>query len=126
MPLISSTLLATSITAWGIPKLQSLKFKQIIRQEGPKSHHNKAGTPTMGGLLILIGVLFGTLLWADLNNYYVCILLMVATNIMPSFSNSLEQFSIKRSTSATCSTTSIANTTENFFSVLKFSGEQCI
>src|SRR6185436_20978909 len=41
---------------------------QVIRQEGPTSHHLKAGTPTMGGLLILTAALVPTLLWADLTN----------------------------------------------------------
>ena len=52
-----------------------------IRQDGPIDHIiKKVGTPTMGGLLILIGILFGTLLWADLSNPYVWVLLMVATS----------------------------------------------
>src|SRR5262249_1780012 len=46
---------------------------QVIRQEGPQSHRAKAGTPTMGGLLILTSALVPTLLWADLSNPYVWI-----------------------------------------------------
>ena len=61
--------------------IQSHKFTGPIRDDGPEEHIvKKIGTPTMGGVLILIGILFGTLLWADLNNIYVWILLMVATS----------------------------------------------
>ena len=50
---------------------------QPIREDGPESHLAKKGTPTMGGFLILFGILAGTLLWADLTNQYVWIVLMV-------------------------------------------------
>ena len=61
--------------------IQSHKITGPIREDGPIDHIvKKVGTPTMGGLLILIGILFGTLLWADLNNSYIWVLLMVATS----------------------------------------------
>ena len=50
---------------------------QPIREDGPKTHLAKKGTPTMGGLMILMGVLVGTLLWADLTNIYVWVVLFV-------------------------------------------------
>ncbi|MBI07304.1 MAG: phospho-N-acetylmuramoyl-pentapeptide-transferase [Rhodospirillaceae bacterium] len=50
---------------------------QPIREDGPETHFKKQGTPTMGGFLILLGVLSGTLLWADLTNAYVWIILFV-------------------------------------------------
>jgi len=56
-----------------IRRLRDFKVGQIIRQEGPQSHHSKAGTPTMGGVLILGSVIVPTLLWADLLNPYVWI-----------------------------------------------------
>ena len=56
-----------------IRRLRDFKVGQIIRQEGPQSHHSKAGTPTMGGVLILASVIVPTLLWADLLNPYVWI-----------------------------------------------------
>lgn len=56
-----------------IRRLRDFKVGQIIRQEGPQSHHSKAGTPTMGGVLILGCVIIPTLLWADLLNPYVWI-----------------------------------------------------
>ncbi len=66
-PLIITTLISTLITAWGIPKLQTLKIKQIIRKEGPAEHHNKAGTPTMGGLLTIpVGLVIANLI--SINN----------------------------------------------------------
>src|SRR6476661_501444 len=54
-----------------IRKLREFQIGQVIRQEGPASHRPKAGTPTMGGLLILTAALVPTLLWADLTNAYV-------------------------------------------------------
>ena len=52
---------------------------QPIRSDGPEGHFAKRGTPTMGGLLILIGIIVSTLLWADLTNPYVWVVLMVTT-----------------------------------------------
>ena len=56
---------------WMIRKLTALKIGQSIRSDGPQSHLVKAGTPTMGGALILAAVAVTTLLWADLQNRYV-------------------------------------------------------
>src|SRR5687767_4802322 len=56
---------------WMIRKLRDFQIGQVIRQEGPTSHRPKAGTPTMGGLLILTAALVPTLLWADLANPYI-------------------------------------------------------
>ncbi|MDP1571909.1 MAG: phospho-N-acetylmuramoyl-pentapeptide-transferase [Vicinamibacterales bacterium] len=58
---------------WLIRRLREFQIGQVIRQEGPQSHRAKAGTPTMGGLLILAAALVPTLLWADLTNIYVWI-----------------------------------------------------
>ena len=58
---------------WMIRKLREFQIGQVIRQEGPTTHRPKAGTPTMGGLLILTAALVPTLLWADLTNAYVWI-----------------------------------------------------
>lgn len=54
-----------------IRKLQEIRLGQHIRDDGPKTHLTKSGTPTMGGLLILFAVLLSTLLWADVTNQYV-------------------------------------------------------
>ena len=56
-----------------IRRLRDFQIGQYIREEGPKAHQKKAGTPTMGGLLIAIAILVPTLLWADLSNPFVWI-----------------------------------------------------
>ena len=56
---------------WMIRKLHEFQIGQVVRQEGPATHRTKAGTPTMGGLLILTSVLVPTLLWANLQNAFV-------------------------------------------------------
>lgn len=56
--------------------LAQYKVGQVVREDGPKSHFSKAGTPTMGGALILIAVSLTTLLWSDLHNPYVWIVLL--------------------------------------------------
>jgi phospho-N-acetylmuramoyl-pentapeptide-transferase len=53
---------------WMIERLRRLQIGQHIREEGPQAHKAKAGTPTMGGVLVLLGILVPTLLWADLTN----------------------------------------------------------
>src|SRR5579862_7757968 len=58
---------------WLITKLREFQIGQYIREDGPKSHMKKAGTPTMGGILIIISILVPTLLWANLSNPYVWI-----------------------------------------------------
>ncbi len=68
----------------GGPFIKFIELHKItgpIREDGPIDHIvKKVGTPTMGGVLILIGILFGTLLWADLNNSYIWVLIFVATS----------------------------------------------
>src|SRR5512132_2812177 len=54
-----------------INRLREFQISQYIREEGPKAHQKKAGTPTMGGLLIAIAIVVPTLLWADLSNAFV-------------------------------------------------------
>ena len=58
-----------------IRRLSIHQIGQTIRQDGPPTHFDKVGTPTMGGLLILVSVIFSTLLWADLDNRFVQITL---------------------------------------------------
>jgi len=60
-----------------IRKLTTLQVGQYIREDGPESHFQKAGTPTMGGALILFSVIVSTLLWTNLSNPYVWIVLLV-------------------------------------------------
>ena len=78
---ILGVLTALAISLFIGPKLiRYLKDKQIgqsVRNDGPQSHLSKAGTPTMGGALILLSIAVSTLLWADLSNRYVWIVLIV-------------------------------------------------
>jgi phospho-N-acetylmuramoyl-pentapeptide-transferase len=60
-----------------IRQLRRLRLGQVVRREGPESHLSKAGTPTMGGVLIIVATVVATLLWADLTNAYVVISLVV-------------------------------------------------
>ena len=62
LPLLVATGVSAAVAAWGVPRLRRLKLGQVIREEGPQGHHSKAGTPTMGGLLVVpAGVLVGGL-----------------------------------------------------------------
>ncbi len=64
----------------GPTMIRHLSFKQIgqvVRDDGPESHFSKAGTPTMGGTLILVAIAISTLLWADLSNKYIWVVLLV-------------------------------------------------
>lgn len=60
-----------------IRRLSLYKVGQVVRDDGPKSHFSKAGTPTMGGGLILVAITFSTILWADLSNRYIWLILIV-------------------------------------------------
>jgi phospho-N-acetylmuramoyl-pentapeptide-transferase len=62
---------------WVIRKLKELQVKQHIRDDGPKKHLEKEGTPTMGGTLILFSIAAGVLLWADLTNFFIWVGLLV-------------------------------------------------
>ena len=70
---LTALVISLLLGPWLIRKLRDFQIGQIIRQEGPQSHRAKAGTPTMGGLLILSSALIPTLLWADLSNPYIWI-----------------------------------------------------
>jgi phospho-N-acetylmuramoyl-pentapeptide-transferase len=77
--LATLTALAISLLAGPavIRKLTAYKIGQAVRDDGPQTHLSKAGTPTMGGALVLISILVTTLLWADLSNRFVWAVLMV-------------------------------------------------
>jgi phospho-N-acetylmuramoyl-pentapeptide-transferase len=70
---LTSLFLCILLGPWLIRKLREFHFGQHIREDGPTSHQKKAGTPTMGGVLIIISILVPTLLWADLRHLYVWI-----------------------------------------------------
>ena len=73
------TALAMSLLAgpFVIRKLTAYKIGQAVREDGPQSHLTKAGTPTMGGALVLLSILITTILWADLSNRFVWVVLLV-------------------------------------------------
>jgi len=68
---ITALLITLILGPWTIQRLRDLQIGQFIREEGPKSHQSKAGTPTMGGVLIVGSTVIPTLLWGDLENAYV-------------------------------------------------------
>ena len=81
LSVISSMTIVFLIGGSFIKFIEAHKITGPIRKDGPIDHIiKKSGTPTMGGILILIGILFGTLLWADLSNSYIWVLLMVSTS----------------------------------------------
>jgi len=81
LSLMSSMIIVFLIGGPFIKFIENHKITGPIREDGPIDHIvKKVGTPTMGGVLILIGILFGTLLWSDLRNSYIWVLLIVATS----------------------------------------------
>ncbi len=72
---ITALFLSIVLGPWLIDKLRELQIGQHIREEGPQSHQKKAGTPTMGGVLILASIVIPTLLWTNLHNPYVWVTL---------------------------------------------------
>ena len=76
---LTALLISFIIGPWMIRKLTDLKVGQPVRDDGPQTHLVKAGTPTMGGALILAAIIVTTLLWADLTSRYVWICLATLT-----------------------------------------------
>jgi phospho-N-acetylmuramoyl-pentapeptide-transferase len=74
---ITALLICLVVGPWLIRKLQSLQIGQQIREDGPQSHLVKKGTPTMGGVLIILAVVITTMLWANLSVNYVWLILLV-------------------------------------------------
>jgi len=62
---------------WFMRRMCAMKMGQVIREDGPARHRAKAGTPSMGGILIIVSILVATLLWADLRNLYVWISILI-------------------------------------------------
>ncbi|HEV3221201.1 MAG TPA: phospho-N-acetylmuramoyl-pentapeptide-transferase [Candidatus Acidoferrales bacterium] len=78
---LTALFIALVLGPWVIRRLRQLQIGQFIREEGPKSHQIKAGTPTMGGVLIVIATIVPSLLWGDLRNPYI----LLAMGAMLSF-----------------------------------------
>lgn len=75
---VTAFLICFIMGPWMIRTLQKMQIGQYIRKEGPESHYDKAGTPTMGGIMIMSSIIISTLMWADLLNHYVWIILIAA------------------------------------------------
>ena len=73
---ITALLITLIIGPYVIEKLREFQIGQYMRDDGPKAHQKKAGTPTMGGLLICIAILLPTLLWSDLSNPFVWLVML--------------------------------------------------
>jgi phospho-N-acetylmuramoyl-pentapeptide-transferase len=73
---LTALLIGLLIGPYVIDKLREFQIGQYIREEGPESHQKKSGTPTMGGVLICISILVPTLLWSDLSNPYVWLVML--------------------------------------------------
>ncbi len=73
---ITAIIISLILGPYFIRLLKKYQIQETIRQDGPKSHLEKAGTPTMGGLIILAGIVIPTLLWSDLSNFYVMMVLL--------------------------------------------------
>ena len=71
--LVISFVVGPRMIAW----LTQMQIGQSVRDDGPQTHLTKAGTPTMGGALILVSIVVTTLLWADLDNRFVWVVLLV-------------------------------------------------
>jgi phospho-N-acetylmuramoyl-pentapeptide-transferase len=74
---LTALIISLVVGAWFIRKLKAMQIGQYIREDGPQSHFSKKGTPTMGGLMIIFAMLTSTLLWADLGNMYIWLLVVV-------------------------------------------------
>ena len=68
MASITALLISLLLGPWLIGRLREFQIGQNIREDGPESHHSKAGTPTMGGVLIVVSIVLSTMLWTDLSN----------------------------------------------------------
>ncbi len=76
MAVLTALVISFVVGPWMIDRLKIMKFGQAVRDDGPQSHLIKAGTPTMGGALILTAVAVSTFLWMDLTNKYVWVALL--------------------------------------------------
>ena len=73
---LTALLIGLLIGPFVIEKLREFQIGQFIREEGPESHRKKSGTPTMGGVLIAIAILLPTILWSDLSNPFVWVVVL--------------------------------------------------
>ena len=81
MAAMTALLISFMVGPWMIRKLTAMKIGQSVRDDGPQTHLVKAGTPTMGGALILTSIAITTLLWGDLSNAYVWVVLFTTLGV---------------------------------------------
>ncbi len=74
---LTAFLICFLLGPWVIKQLSDRQIRQYIRKNGPEAHGKKAGTPTMGGVLIIFSVVISTLFWTDLSNFYIWIILLI-------------------------------------------------
>ena len=74
---LTALVISLLLGPWMIRRLNYLQIGQAVRSDGPQTHLSKSGTPTMGGTLILAAIFISTLLWTDLSNRYVWVVLVV-------------------------------------------------
>ncbi len=76
LAVITAMLITFILAPWIIEKLRRLSVTQHVRDDGPKTHLYKTGTPTMGGILIILSVVISVLMWGDLTNKYIQIMIL--------------------------------------------------
>jgi phospho-N-acetylmuramoyl-pentapeptide-transferase len=74
---VSALILGFILGPWFIHKMKAKNMGEVIRSDGPKRHFEKRGTPTMGGCVILIAVVVSTLLWSDLTNIFIWLVILI-------------------------------------------------
>ncbi len=76
LAVLTAMIFSLLLGPWIIGKMRRLSLTQQIRDDGPKTHINKAGTPTMGGILIILCILLSVFLWGDLKNMYIWVMIV--------------------------------------------------
>jgi len=76
LAVLTAMIFSLLLGPWIIGKMKRLSLTQQIRDDGPKTHMNKAGTPTMGGILIILCILLSVFLWGDLKNMYIWVMIV--------------------------------------------------
>jgi phospho-N-acetylmuramoyl-pentapeptide-transferase len=76
LAVLTALIFSLILGPWIIGKMRRLSLTQQIRDDGPKTHMNKAGTPTMGGILIILCILLSVFLWGDLENMYIWVMIV--------------------------------------------------
>lgn len=74
---LTALIIVLFFSPWSIRQLKKLQAQQFVRDDGPESHLKKTGTPTMGGILIIFAISVSVLLWADLTNRFIWVILLV-------------------------------------------------